>query len=135
MNVISFFYLFIPTWVFTILVYTLLAGRYGAKKKYPEAEKQEKIRNENIAKFQEQKSKLENKFVKDNSIFTRVLKTIAIITLVITLALACIVLFGSADENMYVANREQFYQYAFICTILYFVVAYWALKRGKQKNT
>ena len=135
MNVISFFYLFIPTWVFTILVYTFLAARYGANKKYPEAEKQEKIRNENIAKFQEQKSKLENKFVKDNSIFSRVLKTIAIIALIITLALACIVLFGSADENMYVANREQFYQYAFICTILYFVVAYWALKRGKQKNT
>ena len=132
LNVMSFFYLFIPTWVFTILVYTFLASRYGANKKYPEAEKQEKLRNENIEKFQEQKAILEDKFVKDSSIFSKVLKTIGIITLIIILVLASIVLFGSADENIYVANREQFYQYAFICTILYFIVAYWALKRGKQ---
>ncbi|MDO1499589.1 hypothetical protein Q2T40_05330 [Winogradskyella maritima] len=33
LNVISFFYLFIPTWIFTILVYTFLAGRFGAKKR------------------------------------------------------------------------------------------------------
>ena len=61
MNVMSFFYLFIPTWIFTILIYTFLAGRYGAKRKYPEAEQQEKVRNENIAKFQEQKAKLEKR--------------------------------------------------------------------------
>ena len=134
LNVMSFFYLFIPTWVFTILVYTFLASRYGAKQKYPEAEHEEILRNENIEKFQEQKAKLEDKFVKDSSIFSKVLKTIGIITLIIILVLACIVLFGSADENMYVANRELFYRYAFICTILYFVVAYWALKRGKQNK-
>ena len=134
LNVMSFFYLFIPTWVFTILVYTFLASRYGANKKYPEAEHEEKLRNENIEKFQDQKAKLEDKFVKDSSIFSKVLKTIAIITLIIILVLACIVLFGSADEIMYIANRELFYRYAFISTILYFVVAYWALKRGKQNK-
>ncbi len=133
-NVISFFYLFIPTWIFTILVYTFLAARYGAKKEYPEAEKEEKIRNENIEKFQAEKAKLENKHIKDNSIFSRILKTIAILALIITLILAGIVLFGSSDENMYVANREIFYRYAFICTIFYFVADYWALQRGKQKQ-
>ncbi len=68
---------------------------------YPEEEQQEKIRNENIAKFQEQKALLEPAHIKDNSIFSRVLKIMAIIALIITLVLACIVLFGSADENMY----------------------------------
>jgi len=132
LNIMSFFYLFIPTWVFTILVYTFLAARYGAKKAYPEAEKQEKIRNENIAKFQEQKGKQEKPHIKDTSIFTKILKVIAIIALVTTLILACIVLFGSADESTYIANRAQFYRYAFICTILYFVTAYWAFQRLKQ---
>ena len=61
LNVMSFFYLFIPTWIFTILVYTFLAGRYGAKKKYPEAEQQEKERNQEIGKFQEQQAKTEAK--------------------------------------------------------------------------
>jgi purine-cytosine permease-like protein len=35
LDVMSFYYLFIPTWFFTILIYILLAGRYGAKQKYP----------------------------------------------------------------------------------------------------
>ncbi|MBU2906522.1 hypothetical protein KO529_17120 [Arenibacter algicola] len=134
LNVMSFFYLFIPTWIFTILVYTFLAGRYGAKNKYPEAEQQEKIRNQEIAKFQEQQAKTEAKPVVVISIFSKVLKTIAIIALVITLVLACVVLFGSEDENMYLENREIFYRYAFICTIIYFVTAYSALLRIKSKK-
>ena len=135
LNVMSFFYLFIPTWIFTILVYTFLAARYGAKKKYPDEEKQEEIRNENIAAYQEQKALLEPKHIKDNSLFSKILRTIAIIALLITLVLACIVMFGSSQETMYVENRELFYRYAFICTLLYFITAYWALKRGKQRNT
>lgn len=135
LNVMSFFYLFIPTWTFTILVYTFLAARYGAKKQYPEEEKQEEIRNENIAAYQEQKVLLEPGHIKDNSLFSKVLRAISIITLLITLVLACIVMFGSSNETIYVENREIFYRYAFICTLLYFVTAYWALQRGKQNKT
>ncbi|MBT8298525.1 MAG: hypothetical protein KJO52_09340, partial [Maribacter sp.] len=134
LNVMSFFYLFIPTWIFTILIYTFLASRYGARKEYPEAERQEKARNENIAKFQEQKAQLEPEPIKNNSIFTKALKGIAILTLLITLVLACIVLFGSINENAYLENRDIFYRYAFICTLLYFIAAYWALQRGKPKK-
>ena len=132
MNVISFFYLFIPTWIFTILVYTFLASRYGAKETYPEAEKEEQIRNENIEKFQEEKAKFEKEPVKDTSIFSRILKAIAIVALVIILILATKVMFGSSDEEMYIANRELFYRYTFICTICYFITDYWALQRRKQ---
>ncbi|MDN3643000.1 hypothetical protein QWY87_09830 [Lutimonas halocynthiae] len=134
-NVISFFYLFIPTWIFTILVYTFLAKQYGANKPYPEEEAKEKQRNENIENFQEQKAKLEPKHVVDNSIFSRILKIIAISALIITLILAGIVLFGSANEDIYEANRAQFYTYAFVCTICYFVADYWALQRRKQKQS
>jgi len=133
-NVMSFFYLFIPTWLFTIVIYTLLAGPYGAKNKYPEAEEQEKIRNEKIVAFQEQKGKLETKQKKDTSLLSKILKVVSITALVITLVLAGIVLFDSADENLYVENREIFYRYAFICTIIYFVTAYWVLLRGKSKK-
>tara|TARA_R110000765_G_scaffold9151_1_gene28834 strand:+ start:1512 stop:3230 length:1719 start_codon:yes stop_codon:yes gene_type:complete len=133
-NVMSFFYLFIPTWLFTIVIYTLLAGRYGAKNKYPEAEEQEKLRNEKIVAFQEQKGKLETKQKKDTSLLSKILKVVSITALVTTLVLAGIVLFDSANENLYVENREIFYRYAFICTIIYFVTAYWVLLRGKSKK-
>ena len=73
--------------------------------------------------------------VVDNSIFTKVLRYISLLVLLITLVLACIVLFGSSDEAVYIQNREIFYQYAFICTLIYFVTAYWALKRGKSKKS
>ena len=135
LNVMSFFYLFIPTWVFTILVYTFLAGRYGAKRKYPEAAEKEKLRNINIGKFQEEQAKEEIVQVKDTSLFTKILRSISLLVLLITIALACKVLFGSSDEAIYIKNRELFYQYAFICTLTYFVTAYWALKRGIIQNS
>ena len=135
LDVISFFYLFIPTWFFTIVVYTLLASRYGAKQKYPEEAKEEEVRNEAIERFQEQQAKEEPVISKDVSFFSKGLKFVAISALVATLVLACNVLFGSASEAIYIKNRELFYTYAFVCTIIYFVLAYWALKRGKSNTT
>ena len=65
---------------------------------------------------------------------SKVIKLVSLIALIITLILAGIVLFDSANENIYVENRETFYRYAFICTVTYFVTAYWALLRGKSKK-
>ncbi|WP_026811103.1 purine-cytosine permease family protein [Arenibacter latericius] len=133
-DVISFYYLFIPTWFFTIIVYTLLASKYGAKEKYVAEVKEEEVRNETIERFQEQQAKEEVVIPKDVSMFSKGLKFIAIVALVATLVLASNVMFGSASETDYLENRELFYTYAFICTIIYFVLAYWALKRGKSKK-
>ena len=135
LDVISFFYLFIPTWVFTILIYTLLASRYGAKEKYVEEVKAEEIRNETIERFQEQQEKEVLPNSKDASKLSKGLKFMAISALIATLVLACNVLFGSASKSEYVENRQLFYTYAFICTLIYFVLAYWVLRRGKSKTT
>ncbi|WP_198151375.1 hypothetical protein, partial [Formosa algae] len=133
-DVMPFYYLFLPTWLFTIIIYTLLAGKYGAKESYPVEELKEKVRNENIEAYQEQKAEHVTKTIKDHSLFSKILGGVALISLAITLVLACNVLFGSADENIYINNREIFYRYAFVCTLIYFVTAYWKLKRGKNKN-
>ncbi|PQJ72850.1 purine-cytosine permease family protein [Polaribacter butkevichii] len=134
LNVMSFYYLFIPTWIFTILIYTFLAGRYGAKDKYPQEEEKERIRNINIEKFQEKKAEKEVVIIVDNSLFTKVLKVISLLVLAITLVLACIVLFGSETEKIYIENRELFYNYAFVCTVIYFATSIWALRRGNSLN-
>jgi purine-cytosine permease-like protein len=135
LDVMSFFYLFIPTWIFTIIVYTLLAGAYGAKKSYPEAEAQEEQFNELVEEYHENLAKKEPVLIKDNTLFSRILKIIAIAALGITLALAGIVLFGSEHESAYELNRETFYLYGFICTLVYFITAYWAMKRAKMQIT
>ncbi len=135
LDVISFYYLFIPTWFFTISVYTLLASKYGAKETYAEEIKEEEHRNETIERFQAEQARNEQVGSKDISLFSKGLKFVAIAALVATMFLACNVLFGSDSEANYIANRELFYTYAFICTIIYFVLAYWALKRGKSNTT
>jgi purine-cytosine permease-like protein len=134
LDMISFYYLFIPTWFFTIVVYTFLASKYGAKENYTEEAKEEEVRNETIERFQTEQAKNESVHVKDISIFSKALKFLALTALTTTMVLACNVLFGSTSETDYIANRELFYTYAFICTIVYFVLAYWALKRGKSNT-
>ena len=131
LDVMSFYYLFIPTWFFTIIVYTLLAGQYGAKKAYPEAEAKEEAFNELVDAYHQKLADEAPVHIEDHSMMSKALKAIAFTALGVTLVLAGIVLFGSADEASYIANRETFYFYGFICTITYFVAAYWAMQRGK----
>ena len=52
---IYFCYLFIPTWVFTIILYILLARKYGAAEKYPEEEEAERKRNAAIEEIKPNK--------------------------------------------------------------------------------
>jgi hypothetical protein len=53
---------------------------------------------------------------------------------VITLVLAARVMFWSPIATVYEANRDIFYRYGFVCTIAYFVFAYWALRRRLALN-
>lgn len=132
LDVMSFYYLFIPTWIFTIILYTILAGRYGAKKAYPEAEAKEKRYHEMVEQYQQKLAAKAPQRIKDTSTFSKFLKIVAFVALGITLVLAGNVLFGSHDESAYIANRDTFYFYGFICTMIYFVTAYWAMQRSKK---
>ncbi|MEQ9306812.1 MAG: hypothetical protein RJQ14_23050, partial [Marinoscillum sp.] len=132
LDVMSFFYLFIPTWIFTILIYTFLAGRSGAREKYPEAEQKETDEKERINQYHEWKKNQETVVNPDHSSFTRTLDWLSIIALAVTMILGLIVLLASPDESGYIQNRETFYWYGFICTLTYFVAAYWAMQRRKK---
>lgn len=132
LHVMSFYYLFIPTWIFTILVYTFLAKKYGADKNYPEAEAKERAFNALVDEYHEQQADKEDVAVHRNSVYTKALTTISIVSLIITLILAVNVLFGSSSESNYINNRDVFYRNGFVCTITYFVTAYWAMQRKKS---
>ena len=135
LDVMSFYYLFIPTWFFTILVYTFLAGRYGANEKYPEGEKKEEDYNIAVEKYHQKLEEEESEIVKDVSIFTKALKFIGYAVLGLTLFLAIKTLVASPDEASYISNRETFYQIGFACTVIYFIAAYWAMHRRKSLTT
>jgi len=134
LDVMSFYYLFIPTWLVTILVYTLLASKHGAKEVYPEAQEEEQAYNLEVDEYHEHLAAIERPTIKDTSALSRILKFIAYGALAVTLFLAGKVLLGSPDEGIYISNRDTFYQIGFICTLLYFAAAYWAMRREKGIN-
>jgi hypothetical protein len=68
---------------------------------------------------------------KDKSILTKLLNGIALLSLVIAMILAVITMFWSPDMLSYETNRDTFYTYGFVCTLTYFVSAYWVLVRNK----
>ncbi|VGO21181.1 purine-cytosine permease family protein [Pontiella sulfatireligans] len=131
LNVMSFYYLFIPTWIFTIILYTLMAKKYGAAEKYPEEEAAEEAYDREVEAFQEEQALTAPQPVKDRSVLSKVFHIISRTSLVITMILACIVMWGSPDMETYEVNRDIFYRYGFICTVLYFVFAYWVMRRRK----
>lgn len=134
LHIMSFYYLFIPAWFFTLILYTILAKASGAHEDYSAEIKEEKQLQADIAAYQQEKAKQEQETIKDTSIFSKVLSYTSIICLLIITALALNTMFGSPDLKTYELNKALFHKYAFFCTIGYFVFAYWNLRRKKALN-
>ena len=133
LDVISFYYLFLPTWMITIVVYTLLSRVYGAKKAYPKEQEELKKWNEKVTEYQkEQYQQMTKQNNPTYSAYQKSLNLIAILSLSMTLFLSFKTLVGSSNVEGYEINKNQFHIYAFACTLIYFVAAYFA--QPKQTN-
>lgn len=132
-DVMPYSFVFVPTWSLSIVVYLLLAKRSAATEKYPEAEAADKLFAERVEVFHErQAAATPNVSTKDTSAFSRALRIVWIVALIVILVDAFVVLFASPDMYSYLVKREQFYTIAFVGTILYFATAYWELRRNKS---
>lgn len=131
LEVMSFYYLFLPTWFVTMIVYTLLAKRYGADQEYPEAEAKMQKEAEVVKAYHKQQAAELMPMVEDTSLFSKALKVASWGSLLVTLILAYNTMFESQDMTAYIDNRATFYTYSFVCTLIYFIAAYWALQRKK----
>ncbi len=132
-NIIPFAYLFVPTWVLSIILYTSLAKRHGAGESYPEAEEREELFNRRVEAYHAKLEREESHApVKDTSLLGKLIRAVWIVVgLLVPAVLAWRVLFDSPDLYYYYANREMFYDVTIWCTIVYFVFAWWDLKRRK----
>ncbi|APD89713.1 hypothetical protein BM524_07870 [Alteromonas mediterranea] len=131
LDVISFYYLFIPTWFFTIAVYTVLAAKYGAKEEYPEQQAQVKAFDARVEEHQQQEAALESDHVEDISAATKLLRLTSVASLLVSIALAIKTFSLSDTLAVYESNRDLFFNIGFACTVIYFVTAYWAMRRQK----
>ena len=131
-NIIPFYYLFLPTWVFSIVVYILLAKRNGAAQKYPEEEAELANFDKKVERFHAEQAANEPAFILDKRLLTKLLTSVAWLSLGVTVALAANAMFNSPDVASYEHNRTLFFNSGFACTIIYFASAYWAMQRRKQ---
>ncbi|MEX1667311.1 cytosine permease [Zhongshania guokunii] len=134
LDVMSFYYLFIPTWMFTIVTYTLLAKKYGADRNYSEEIAAEALEQQQIVEFQDAQAIHDQDFVADTSVVSKVLNAVSVISLLIIAGFACQVMFFSSSMEIYRINKSQFETYCFIFTIAYFGSAYTSLRRQKKLN-
>ncbi|MEJ2911735.1 purine-cytosine permease family protein [Pseudoalteromonas sp. C12FD-1] len=134
-DVMSFYYLFIPTWFFTIVVYTLLAKKYGADEDYSKEIAAEEQEQKDIKEYQAGLAEDVQAPVVDNSMLTKVLNAVSTVSLLIIFGFASQVMFFSDSMSIYAGNKTQFEIACFICTIIYFATAYWSLLRHKALNT
>lgn len=131
LDIMFFYYLFIPTWFFTAILYTLLAKKYGAAEKYPQEKAEEDAYNKEVELFHAHQAEYAPAPAKDVTMFTKVLQIISWVSLIIILILAFITMFNSPNVELYDVNREIFYQYGFVFTLSYFISAYWVMRRKK----
>jgi purine-cytosine permease-like protein len=129
LNVMSFFYLFLPTWAFTIVLYTLMARAYGATESYPEQEQADRTLDAAIADYHEKQASEQGEPLKERNWLTRGLRALAWMSLGAIAVLAVRVMFASGDLPTYQSNASAFYTWGFVCTVIYFVSAYAALRR------
>jgi NCS1 family nucleobase:cation symporter-1 len=134
LDVMSFYYLFIPTWIFSIIVYTLLAKKYGADKDYTKEVAAEVLEQQQIVAYQTEQAIDDKPFIHDTSGISKLLNAVSVISLLIITGFATQVMFFSESMNIYNVNKAQFELYCFIFTITYFGSAYLSLKRQKALN-
>lgn len=129
LDLMSFYYLFIPAWFFSSILYTILAWRSGANNKYPEARAIDIRREQSVRNFQLQQAESLRQRPLKFSHFTTALDSLSWISLLVILVFAAVTLFGSSDKPDYDAHKETFNLICLLCTLLYFLTGYWAYRR------
>ncbi len=134
LGILPYFYIFLPTWAVSIIVYVVLGKMYGAAEKYPEGEEAERQFQARVAEWQAKQAEAEGGHgpVKDTSVLSKVIKAVwIVIGLTLPCVLAWITLFHSPNLYDYYVNVERFYSITIWCTFIYFIFAYWDLRRSK----
>ncbi len=134
LNIIPFVYLFLPTWVVSIVAYIILAKKYGADRSYPEAEKREQEFQKQVEAYHaELAAKEQHEHVRGTTVLIKIIRAVwIVIGLIVPAVLAWRVLFNSPNLYDYYVNRELFYDITIWCTVIYFVFAWSDLQLSKR---
>jgi purine-cytosine permease-like protein len=126
-HVIPYYYIFIPSWIFSMLLYTLLAYYSGARQKYPDNEQKEKKILEEIEMIQYREAE-QNNLIDTGKKAGLNLKTGILITAFNIISWGClaviiyiaVVTFLSGDLNIFQSRFQTFHRQILIASLIYF---------------
>lgn len=130
---VPYYFMFIPVWFLSIVLYILFARWAGATEKFLDKEADESLYMERALLVRDrQVQEREAIEAPDRTLLSKILIIICAAILVVVFVFAWIVLFHSPDMDTYLNQRETFYTVAFVSSLLYFVVGFWALWRSQN---
>ncbi len=127
------YFAFVPAFIVATGLYILLAKQMGASEQYPDGEAADELFDERVEAFnveQAEKSAMDLD-TRDRRTLSTALKVIWIVDLVVIFASALFVLGASPDVATYDSNQDLFLIICAVGTGIYFVSAYWELRRRK----
>ncbi len=131
------FIAFVPAFVLSAVLYAVLARRMGATGQFPEGEAADRQFQERVdALHAEQAAEgPSDTDTRDRTALTSVLRVVWIADLVVIVAVALVVLFSGPDVDAYETRLDQFWTVVQVGTVIYFVSAYWEMRRRKGHAT
>jgi len=133
-HVIPYYYIFLPTWMFSLVLYTVLAYFSGARNKYPESERKEKQIQKEIEQIQKAEAEQKNTEVtkqpyylnQNAKIITNTLNILSWGCLGFILCMAAYT-FMSLDMQVYQPRFNLFHKAILAASICYFVLVIFKL--------
>jgi len=127
------YFAFVPAFVLGAALYVLFAKRMGAAEEYPEGVAADELFAERVDSLHAEQAREAptDLDTTDRRKLTRVLRVVWLVDLAVIFVAGLLVLVASPDVATYEANRTQFWAVAAAGTVIYFVAAYWELRRHK----
>ncbi len=127
------YFAFVPAFILSTVLYVLFAKMMGAADNYPEGEAADEFFQERVEVLQAEQAEKSGAHVdtRDRTKLTSALKVVWIVDLVVIFVDALVVLFASPDVQTYQTQQDLFFVVAAVGTVVYFIAAYWELRRRK----
>ncbi len=127
------YFAFVPAFILSIILYVVLAKMMGAAETYPDGEAADELFDERVEEFQAEHAREAHSDAdtQDRRKLTKVLRVVWIVDLVVIFVNALVVLLASPDVPTYETQQNVFLWLAAVGTVVYFVAAYWELRRRK----
>lgn len=122
------YYAFLPTWLYAIVVYALLASRFGARESFERQIEADRAEQEAVRVSQREQAPAQPAEEARPPAVASVLSAMAWLSLFVIAFYAVRILTEGHDLRSYAQHKEIFFDVAFVASLAYFSFSIWALR-------